>query len=329
MKKIIKILLVFILVFCLASCNKTPKKVESFPEYVSKLESYKLTGKLYSMFPTGTKESLITVYYQKPNFYRVEIDNQTNGDKQIILKNNEGVFVLVPSVNKSFKLKSGWPINSSYPYLLESLSKDFVNDEDKVITKGDNETTIEMDVKMFENAQMTKQKVIFDNNKSTPKEVQIFDDKQNLVTRFVIVNFEEDPKFEIDMFNKSQTMTSYFETYSQIEYNRSTTYPTYYPNNTKLVDELKLTDDNLTKVIMTYSGEYNYTIVEQFIIPSELETTDYLDGDIYVIGDYVGIVNDNNITFVSLGIEYYIASNDVTTLEMFKMGNSLIVETSK
>ena len=80
---------------------------------------------------------------------------------------------------------------------------------------------------------------------------------------------------------------------------------------------------------MTYSGEYNYTIVEQFIIPSELETTDYLDGDIYVIGDYVGIVNDNNITFVSLGIEYYIASNDVTTLEMFKMGNSLIVETSK
>ena len=131
------------------------------------------------------------------------------------------------------------------------------------------------------------------------------------------------------MFNKSQTMTSYFETYSQIEYNRSTTYPTYYPNNTKLVDELKLTDDNLTKVIMTYSGEYNYTIVEQFIMPSELETTDYLDGDIYVIGDYVGIVNDNNITFVSLGIEYYIASNDVTTLEMFKMGNSLIVETSK
>lgn len=329
MKKIFKILTLILCLFCLASCNRTPKKVESFPEYVSKLENYKLTGKLYTMFPTGTKESLITVYYQKPDFYRVEIDNHTNGDKQIILKNTEGVFVLVPSVNKSFKLNSGWPINSSYPYLLQSLSKDFVNDENKIIVKDDAKTTIEMNTKMFENANVTKQKIIFDNKKKIPDEVQVFDEKQNLITRFVITNFEEDVQIKNDLFQKEPTMTSCFEMYSQIEHNRENTYPTYYPKNTKLNNEKTVQTNDVKTTIMTFTGDVDYTIIEEYVITTDNETTDYINGDIYVIGDFVGIVNKNNITFVSSGMEYYIASNDLNILEMFKMGNSLVVETSK
>ena len=329
MKKIFKILTLILCAFCLVSCNKTPKKVESFPEYVANLESYKLTGKLYSMFPTGTKESLITVYYQAPDLYRVEIDNHTNGDKQIILKNTDGVYVLVPSVNKSFKLNSGWPINSSYPYLLQSISKDFVNDEGKVIVKDEDKTTIEMNTKMFENANVTKQKVIFDNKKKIPDEVQVYDEKQNLITRFVITNFEENFEIENDLFQKEQTMTSCFETYSQIEHNRESTYPTYYPKNTKLSEEKTITNKEVKTTIMTFSGDCDYTIVEEFVLTTINETIDFVDGDIYVIGDFVGIVNDNNITFVSSGMEYYIASNDINILEMFKMGNSLVVETSK
>ena len=31
--------------------------------------------------------------------------------------------------NKNFKIKSTWPTNASYPYLLQSLAKDIANDE--------------------------------------------------------------------------------------------------------------------------------------------------------------------------------------------------------
>ena len=88
-KKIITIFIVCISLLSLTSCNKGSKKVDDFPEFVSNLESYKVTGKLYSVFPTGTKESLITVYFQKPEMYRVEIDNETNGDKQIIFRKTD------------------------------------------------------------------------------------------------------------------------------------------------------------------------------------------------------------------------------------------------
>lgn len=323
-KRVFIVLVLLISTISLFGCNKTNKKIENFPEYVANLESYKLTGKLYSMFPTGTKESLITVYYQKPDNYRVELDNSTNGDKQIILKNTNGVYILVPSLNKSFQIKSGWPINSSYPYLLQSISKDFVNDEDKLITEENNNVVVEMDVKMFENAGLSKQKVLFSKETKLPTEIQVFDEQQNLVSRFVFLNFEENIDLENDLFEKEPTMTSSVETYSQLEYTRVNTYPTYYPTNTELKDEKIIRSGEVKTVIMNYHGDIAYTIVEEYVFKNDLEKTDYVDGDIYILGDSVAVVNKTNLTFVSGGIEYFIASNNLSILEMARMGNSLL-----
>ena len=41
--------------------------------------------------------------------------------KPIILRNSEGIYVLTPSLNKSFKFQSEWPYNSSQTYLLQTL----------------------------------------------------------------------------------------------------------------------------------------------------------------------------------------------------------------
>jgi outer membrane lipoprotein-sorting protein len=326
-----QILVIFLLfsIFLISGCKNNQKKVNEFPEIVNNLDSYKITGKLYSMFPTGTKESLITVYFQKPEMYRVEIDNGTSGDKQIILKNNNDVFVLLPSVNKSFKLRSGWPINSSYPYLLQSLSKDYVNDDNKIITKEEKTTTIEMKMKMFDNASASTEKVIFSNETGYPQEVQVFDDNKNLVSRFVYMNIDENPKLDQTLFLKNETMTASFETYSSIEYQREKTYPTYYPINTKLEDEKTTVNNNERTYIMTYKGDVNYTIIEQEVIKTEKERTTYLDGDIYILGDAVAVINKSTVTFFQSGMEYLVASNEVNTLELLKMAYSLIVYQEK
>ena len=48
---------------------------------------------------------------------------------QIILRNEEGVFVLTPALNKSFRFQSDWPQNSSQAYLYESLVRDILQDK--------------------------------------------------------------------------------------------------------------------------------------------------------------------------------------------------------
>lgn len=328
-KKQVLLILMLISLFIITGCNNNTKKLDEFPEIVNKLESYKVTGKLYSVFPTGTKESLITVYYQKPEMYRVEIDNSTNGDKQIILKNNNDVHVLLPSVNKSFKLKSGWPINSSYSYLLQSLAKDYVNDDTKVITKEEKTTTVEVKVKLFENANVSTEKIIFNNETGLPQEVLLYDDNQNLTSRFIYMNIDENPKLDSTLFNKNETMSIAYQTYSSIEHRREKTYPTYYPKDSKLNDEKTISDDNEKTYIMTFTGVVNYTIVEQEVIKMEEERMTFLDGDIYILGDAVAVLNNNMVMFIQSGMEYTVASKEVETSELIKMAYSLIIEYEK
>ena len=177
---------------------------------------------------------------------------------------------------------------------------------------------------MFENAGLSKQKVLFSKETKLPTEVQAFDEQQNLVSRFVFLNFEENIDLENDLFEKEPTMTSTVETYSQLEYTRVNTYPTYYPTNTELKDEKIMRSGEVKTVIMNYHGDIAYTIVEEYVFKNDLEKTDYVDGDIYILGDSVAVVNKTNLTFVSGGIEYFIASNNLSILEMARMGNSLL-----
>ena len=52
-----------------------------------------------------TKECEVVVYYQSPNLYRVELTNAGNNEPQIMIKNADGTYVLLPAVNKIFKKK--------------------------------------------------------------------------------------------------------------------------------------------------------------------------------------------------------------------------------
>ena len=124
-------------------------------------------------------------------------------------------------------------------------------------------------------------------------------------------------------------MTSTFDTYSSIEYQREKTYPTYYPVNTQLKNEKTVVNGKERTHIMTYSGDVGYTIIEQEVIKQDQERTTFLDGDIYVLGDSVAIVNNNIITFFQSGMEYTVASTQVQHIELLKMAYSLIVYQEK
>lgn len=329
-KTILIMLVICLGTLSLTSCKRGKRVVKDFPTAVSSLESYKVTGKLYSMFPTGTKECLITVYYKEPDYYRVEVDNAALSDKQIVLKNQDGVQILVPSVNKTFKVKSSWPLNSSYPYLLQSLSKDLLSDENPIIVQEDETSTVEIKAKVFENAAPSTQKIVFDNKTGYPKEVFVYDENHNLLTRFVYENIELNKEIEDKMFNVEHTLTSMREYYQDIveTYVRAITYPTYYPEGVKLKEEL-IKGTDIKTAIMKYEGESSFTIIEQYLMDSETVVTSYVDGDIYIMGGIVALVNNNTISFGEQGVEYTIASTTMNIIEMIKMGDSLLVGSEK
>lgn len=335
MKKLmsVRFLLIIVLtgmVVFLIGCSKSRDLVKSFPKRITELDSYILDAKLESMFPTGSKECQVKTYYHKPDLYRVEIESNNVQDKQIIIKNKEGVFVLIPSINKNFKIKSSWPINSSYPYLLQSLSKDIVSDENIVVSKGDKTTTLELKAKIFDNIDST-QKIIFENETGLPKEVLTYDGNKNLISRLLITNIEINPKLDEKLFKKEETMESIRLEYegTPITFTREITYPTYYPVGTSLQGEVIRGGTLNKRSVMNFSGELSYTIIQEYQNATEVVQTTYSDGDLYIMGGTIGIIGKNIISFYDNGIEYTIASSSVSILEMVKMGESLRVDIEK
>jgi len=74
----------------------------------------------------------VEIGFAQPHYYRVTMRNEATGNEQVILKNDEGVFVLTPALNKQFKFQSEWPLTSSQVYLYQSLLTDILNAETTV-----------------------------------------------------------------------------------------------------------------------------------------------------------------------------------------------------
>ena len=168
MKRIVLMILMLVGVCILAGCKSEKETKESFLEKITEVKSYKVDGLLETFFENGRKQNDFSVYYKQPDYYKVELQSVENTDKQIILKNNDGVYVLVPSVNKNFKIKSSWPTNASYPYLLQSLAQDIANDEEMVTTETETTYTIQTKTKMHTEVDAVTQKIIFSKETNLP-----------------------------------------------------------------------------------------------------------------------------------------------------------------
>ena len=327
-KKILKLFLMCLLIglaFTTTSCKKKQNKVENFSETVNNLNTYKLNGTLESNFPSGSKVSNITVYYKKPDMYRVELVLPNSLEKQVIVKNNEGVHVLIPSLNKKFKVSSNWPLTSSYPYLLQSLSKDILSDDAKEITKDETVTKYKLNAQLFDNAEKTYQIITFDNETGYPKEVAIYKMDDTLITHFVINSLETDIEINNDIFESNKTMETLKEVFNEetLEFDRTMTYPTYCPTGIVLKDEITTGSGDSKRILLTYAGTSYITIIENYVNPFETMKTEYIDGDICVIGGVAWIVNNESIKFYEAGIEYTLASSNMDKLELVYVGDSL------
>ena len=310
--------------FLLFSC-KSKVTNESFIKSISNLNSYTIEGNLINYFPSGEKISKVLVNYNKPNYY-VELTNPETNHNQILIKNNNGVNIIIPNIKKTFKINSTWPNNSTYPYILESLAKELTTDL-VTIENSDDNTIIKTQVHLF-NENHTETLTLVINKDNNLKEVTLTDSDNKLISKFIITKFEKNIKIDNSIFNIEETLTYLDESEYDFSLERYITYPTYKIEGTYKVSEVirKLSLD--TYAIMTFGGTNNYTIVEQYVHENSIINASY-DGSLYCFSESFCIVSNNNIVFYNNGIEYKLASNTIDVFELIKIGHSLVEESQK
>lgn len=337
-KSWIKLLMVFIMLLTfslLVSCGKKGDIEKAFADELTKVNSYKVEGVMESFYDSGRKKNEFSVFYKSPDLIKVVIKSEDKTDKQIILKNAEGVYILIPAVNKNFKIQSTWPENASYPYLLQSLAKDIANDTDLVKTEDENTVTIETETKMHADAVPVRQKIVFSKLTGMPTEVLTYDENDNLYIRTSFTNIDLAYNISDDEFDLKNSMSAVRTEYTEpVTFpDRGVAYPGYIPLGFTIASEktTKNTEETQVLSIMKYAHEdEGFTIIQEYI--NDTETLKYQEekAEIVLVLGNVSILKKNSIQTLYNGVEYTVASNELGLNELLLITQSyMIVQTGK
>jgi len=321
MKKIIALISCLLLVGCgKYTASDALKEMEN---KINSLKSYHLTGELAIYRGEDSYTYDVEVSYQKTDFYRVSLINKINNHEQIILRNKEGVYVLTPSLNKSFKFQSDWPYNNSQIYLLGVVLSDIMKDNDKVLEKTDDGYVFTSKVNYSNNSNLIKQKVYLDKDLNI-KKVEIVNDKDIVEMCMTIAQVEENKSFKEEYFSLEGNMET-GNTETTMKVIEDAVYPMYIPVNTYLKSQDKMSTGNGERIILTFDGESPFMLVQETISVGKTFETNMVYGEPQLIGDTIGAITDYSVSWISQGIEYYLVSESMDLLEMLSVAESITV----
>ncbi|MGN1371864.1 MAG: outer membrane lipoprotein carrier protein LolA [Candidatus Coprovivens sp.] len=326
-----KFILLLISVLLLTGCGKVNEEelVKNFKNQVESSKSYIAQSSMEIYNGDDTFEYDIKVYYMDDDYFKVDMINTLSNHEQVILRNSGDVYVVTPSLNKSYKFESEWPYNSSQSYILNSLVKDMENN--KI-----------MEFKEEEDGYSLKVGVDYPNNNDLEYEVLYFDKKLNL--KMVAVYDVEDIMSIKVVFNKIDYKANLskkdFDVESLIDENCCSidddkteetsildeiVYPLYVPANTFLKNRETINTENGERVILTFNGDKNFVLIEEVANVSEEFEIIPVYGDPLMLSNTIGALSTNSLSWSHNNIDYYLASNDLSTSEILSIADSLSV----
>ena len=332
MKKIFIIAMIFVCTVCLTGCGKDTKEkvVSKIEKKVNNINGYKIDAKMKLINNEDKYEYDVTISYKKKDYYRVALRNKTNNHEQIILRNTDGVYVLTPTLNKSFKFQSDWPYNNSQVYLLQTLLSDIQNDKDKIFKSTSSNYIFITKVNYPNNSDLVKEKIYFDK-KLLPIKVEVMNNEDDVLISMDFKKLNMNPKFSKNYFTLDENMqvskeTGDVKTVSKID---EEIYPMFIPNNTKLINKETVSLDKGERVIMTFDGDNPFIVVEQTALVGD-DSVVSIDGNPYLLASGVASISDNMVSWINGGIEYYVVSDDLSSKELVSVANSMsVIPTSK
>ena len=264
----------------------------------------------------------VDVKYKKDDLYRVSLINKVNNHEQIILRSEDGVYVLTPSLNKSFKFQSDWPYNNSQIYILERLLNDISKDEEREYEKKDGMHVFTTKVNYSTNTELTKQKIYFDENYAI-KKVEIYNSSDEIKMEFVVNKYEENGKVDESIFKLENNIDSSQDTKDISSKVDDVIYPMYLPQNTYLSSQDRISKESGERVILSFDGEKPFTLIEETITVSKDIDVNVTYGEPDLIIDTVGSVDDSSISWVSGNIEYSLLSDSLDRDELLNVAKSV------
>jgi outer membrane lipoprotein-sorting protein len=319
-----------IMLVALAGCGAKSQEdvMKALDEKMNEITSYQAEAKM--TFQTGSKPQVyhVEIWYKQPSYYRVSLKNADKDQSQMILRNDEGVFVFTPALNKSFRFQSDWPKNSSQAYLYESLVKDILSDPKAGFKATKKHYVFETKTNYPNSNMIPKQEITLNKKDLSPVSVKVMDTDRNALLTVQFSKVEFNKKFDDDAFDTSKNMTGArleVPTMAKAEDKAlEVMYPVNLPEGVRQVDEKEVASENGKRIIMTFGGEKTFTLIQEKaeVLPAT-STPMLVNGEPVDLGFAIGALTDQTLTWSYKGVDFTLASTDLTPEEMVMVARSV------
>ncbi|WLR51053.1 outer membrane lipoprotein carrier protein LolA [Bacillus tianshenii] len=332
MKRRLILFSLFLLVgILLAGCGeKSQEDVTSMLEKkMEEMTGYKTEAKMTLDIGKEPQSYDLEIWHKKKGYYRVVLNHEQKKQNQMIIRNDEGVFVLTPALNKSFRFQSEWPENSSQTYLYESLVSDILNDKDAKFKSDEKHYIFETKTNYQNNKTLPYQEVTLSKDSLMPVMVKVMDQDRTPLVQVDFTNFKFNPSYDEGAFDVQRNMTG-----AQLDTDAPTMaqptnkefkilYPLNLPEGVGLVEEKKVETEDGERMVLTYGGDKSFTLYQEKAIAMQTGSLVSAEGEPVDLGFAIGAMTDRTLSWSFEGVDYYLASKDLTQDEMVEIARSV------
>ena len=99
----------------------------------------------------------------------------------------------------------------------------------------------------------------------------------------------------------------------------------YLPIGTKFKSEETIKTDESERVILTFSGDKSFILIEEAsLVPNELKVTS-TSGELVFYENILGTLNESSLNWTMNGKDYYLIGNNMSNDELLKVASSMSV----
>ncbi|WP_054704193.1 outer membrane lipoprotein carrier protein LolA [Bacillus sp. JCM 19041] len=326
------------MVLVLAACGEKSQEdvMNDVEEALETTNGYKSTATM--KLETGQEPQTYDVeVWQKDNsYYKVDLKNTANDQSQIILKNEEGVFVLTPALNKTFRFQSDWPKTSSQAYLYESLLRDISLDADVNFAQDDNHYVFKT-ATTYQNKNLNSQEIRLNKKDLSPASVKIMDADNNVLVDVAFTEFEKNPSLAVEDFDTEKAMTGAqmseptMATSEEMD-NVKVLYPMSIPEGIEGDVQPTIVENGDRKTyVQQYSGEKSFTLIQEnsLTVPTSANPLNLIKGQPIDLGFTIGFQSSDRIMWSYEGSDFSLISQDFAEDEMAEIARSVTGVTEK